>query len=235
MGLSSQLASSSLARPGVCTSSTRPASPYNGQLIYETDTRKVYIHNGTSWVEQPTAGMVDAKGDLLVGTAADTAARLAAGSNNTVLVADSAATAGVKWADLSGISQPWTNFVPSWTGSVTNPSIGNGAIISRYIRIGNTVIMQGWILCGSTTTYGSGALFLSLPIEANLSITRCESFGQLLDASAGYPQYFGGGIFNNAFRIEWRLGNAAQVWQPTVPITMADGDQFRFTIIYEAA
>lgn len=49
MGLSSQLASSSLARPGVCTSSTRPASPYEGQVIYETDTDKVLVWNGSAW------------------------------------------------------------------------------------------------------------------------------------------------------------------------------------------
>lgn len=50
MGLSSQLASSSLARPGVCTSSTRPASPYEGQVIYETDTDRTLVWNGSGWV-----------------------------------------------------------------------------------------------------------------------------------------------------------------------------------------
>lgn len=33
----------------VCTSSTRPASPFDGQCIYETDTDKLRIYNGTSW------------------------------------------------------------------------------------------------------------------------------------------------------------------------------------------
>ncbi len=40
----------------------------------------------------------DAKGDLAVATAADTVARLAAGTNGTVLMADSTQTTGVRWA-----------------------------------------------------------------------------------------------------------------------------------------
>lgn len=84
-------------RPGVCTSTTRPSGPYNGQLIYETDTKKVYIYNGTSWVEQPTAGMVDAKGDLLVGTAVNAAARLAVGTNDQRIVAASGEVTGLKY------------------------------------------------------------------------------------------------------------------------------------------
>jgi hypothetical protein len=36
----------------VCTSGTRPSSPYNGQFIFETDTTKVFVFNSatTAWV-----------------------------------------------------------------------------------------------------------------------------------------------------------------------------------------
>lgn len=50
MPLSSQIGSSRVGKPGVCTSLTRPASPYQGMLIYETDTNDVLLFNGSSWV-----------------------------------------------------------------------------------------------------------------------------------------------------------------------------------------
>lgn len=36
-------------RPGVCTSTTRPTTPFEGQMIYETDTDKVLVYNGSAW------------------------------------------------------------------------------------------------------------------------------------------------------------------------------------------
>jgi hypothetical protein len=44
------------------------------------------------------ATAIDAKGDLIVGTGADTFARLAVGTNGHTLVADSAEATGLKWA-----------------------------------------------------------------------------------------------------------------------------------------
>ena len=46
--------------------------------------------------------IVDAKGDIIAATAADTVARLAVGANDTVLTADSTAATGLKWATAGG-------------------------------------------------------------------------------------------------------------------------------------
>jgi hypothetical protein len=56
-----------------------------------------------SWVAQDDSNaiqnaIVDAKGDLIGATAADTPARLAVGTNGQVLTADSAESTGLKWA-----------------------------------------------------------------------------------------------------------------------------------------
>jgi len=36
-------------KPGVCTSSTRPANPFEGQVIYETDTNNIRFWSGSAW------------------------------------------------------------------------------------------------------------------------------------------------------------------------------------------
>jgi hypothetical protein len=50
-----------------------------------------------------TAGVVDAKGDLIVGSADDAVARLGVGSNGQVLTAASGATYGVQWSDPAAV------------------------------------------------------------------------------------------------------------------------------------
>jgi hypothetical protein len=61
MAISSALGTGSLT-PGVCTSTTRPTAPFEGQLVYETDTDMMAIWNGTAWryvaATTPTNGTV---------------------------------------------------------------------------------------------------------------------------------------------------------------------------------
>ena len=37
-------------KPGVCTSTTRPASPFDGMVVSETDTDRLSVYNGSAWV-----------------------------------------------------------------------------------------------------------------------------------------------------------------------------------------
>jgi hypothetical protein len=53
--------------------------------------------------------IVDAKGDLIAASAADTPARLAVGNNGETLVADSSATTGLRWTGTPSASNPVLN------------------------------------------------------------------------------------------------------------------------------
>ena len=57
--------------------------------------------SGDVTITNTMATAIDAKGDLVVGTADNTFSRLAVGSNNTVLMADSTTATGLKWGSPS--------------------------------------------------------------------------------------------------------------------------------------
>ncbi len=58
--------------------------------------------SGAVTITNSMATAIDAKGDLVVGTAADTFSRLGVGTNGQILTADSAEATGMKWATAAG-------------------------------------------------------------------------------------------------------------------------------------
>jgi trimeric autotransporter adhesin len=79
---------------------------------------------------QPT--IVDAKGDLIAATAADTPARLAVGANDTVLTADSAEATGLKWSTPSSGGMTLLSTTTLSTNSVTISGI-SGSYKTLYV------------------------------------------------------------------------------------------------------
>lgn len=72
-----------------------------------------------------------AKGDMFIGSAANTYTKLSVGTNNFVLVADSTATTGTKWAltgSTLGVAAKGDLIVGTGVGTTTNLSVGNGAV-----------------------------------------------------------------------------------------------------------
>jgi len=125
-------------------------SPQEGQFAYTKDNNSLWYYTGSAWVasgatgdiEGVTAGVgitgggtsgtvtvtnsmataIDAKGDLVVGTGADTFSRLAVGTNTHILTADSAEATGLKWAAPAGGGKVLQVLQDTHTGMVTNNS-----------------------------------------------------------------------------------------------------------------
>ena len=72
----------------------------------------------------------DAKGDLLVGTAADTVGKLTVGANDTVLVADSSTATGLKWSAYDPLPSQSGNTGKYLTADGSSASWGTLSAIS---------------------------------------------------------------------------------------------------------
>jgi hypothetical protein len=87
-----------------------------------------------TWVAVDPLTILDAKGDLISATAADTPARLAVGSNGQVLTADSTAATGLKWATASSGNFPVltvSNYASNFSTSSTSFTDLTGYTITR--------------------------------------------------------------------------------------------------------
>jgi hypothetical protein len=105
-----------------------------------------------SWVAQDDSNaiqnaIVDAKGDLIAATAADTPARLAIGTNGQILTADSAESTGMKWATPA--SSGGMTLIS--TTSMTSSSTVTVSIPSGYTNLMVEVI--DWYINGNDAIY----------------------------------------------------------------------------------
>lgn len=88
--------------------------------------------------------------------------------------------------DLTYDGAAWTTFTPSWTGSTTNPSLGNGTVSAAYRLDGKTCFFRMHYTYGTTTNFGSGAWAWSVPIPV-LEFGTASMFCQDQSATLRYP------------------------------------------------
>lgn len=150
---------------------TNTASLVNPSIAYTLNNLQTQITNINP---EGSIGktLIDAKGDLIVGSANDLVSRLAVGSNNFVLMADSSSTLGVKWSApevSSSSSNTFTNkTISGSTNTITNISLTTGVTGTLPIANGGTGI----------TSFGSGvATFLGTPSSLNLASVITDETG----------------------------------------------------------
>lgn len=181
------------------------------------------------------ATIVDAKGDLIVATAADSVSRLAVGTNDYVLTADSAQATGMKWAAGGVPASAWTSYTPSWTSTGTAPAIGNGTLEGAYQQIGRTVNWRLRFQAGSTSTYGTGTYRWSLPVTAAAGAVVLGQ-GYAYDASTDAIAVFSGQASTSTTVTVLRTGSTGTyAYDKSIPWTWASGDQLFIGGAYEAA
>lgn len=99
-------------------------TPRPGYIYDTTDGVWYPIGTGAHSHSEIPKTIVDAKGDLIAGTAADTVSRLAVGTDGQLLTADSTQTTGIKWSDApnGGMTLLSTTTLTGTTVSVTGIS-----------------------------------------------------------------------------------------------------------------
>jgi hypothetical protein len=135
-----------------------------------------------TWVAQDDSNaiqntIVDAKGDLIAATAADTPARLAVGTNGQVLTADSAESTGMKWA------------TPTSTGGMTLINTGGTTLSGSSTTVSTIPSTYKQLYIVIDDFYGAGRNYLMC--EFNSDTTASNYFnggtrGTTSTANAAY-------------------------------------------------
>ena len=143
--------------------------------------------------------IVDAKGDIIAATAADTVSRLAVGANDTVLTADSTAGTGLKWATPASGGMTLLS-TTTLSGSSTTVSVAS-----------NTYVYLVAIVDGVTTSQNCNVF-----IQIN-SITGATAYRPLQQGSDGNTLTACNGIYLTVPNAGPALGtgNANNVWVNT--------------------
>lgn len=128
-------------------------------------------HTGITGVTSTTVAtdtIFNAKGDLPVGTGSDTSARLAIGANDTIPMADSGETTGIKWvASQTPSTQAFSDAAAQGTADTyargdhkhgMPASPGGGSSELNYVAFTSPVTISGTTEGGANTIVTSGSV-----------------------------------------------------------------------------
>lgn len=175
-------------------------TPSEGMVSYLTDTNATQFYDGAAWVSLIPNSLVTAKADLVTATGSGAPARLGVGSNDTLLVADSATSTGLKWATLTASQIPTLS-------SAKVPTLDIVAQTGNY-----TLALSD---AGDLVEMGSAsAITLTVPADASVAFPTGTKI-DILQTGAGQVTIAGaGGVTVNAtpgLKISARWGAATLI------------------------
>jgi hypothetical protein len=137
--------------------------------------------------------------------------------------------------NFKAIGDAWTSYTPTWTGSTTNPAIGNGTLAGYYLSAGKLTIARIELTMGSTTTYGTGSWRFTMPVTAQVPAGAGGNVGgaALFDTS-GSARYFRH-VFLATTTYVCMNDEAGVFVGQLAPFTWASGDSLAIQFTYEAA
>jgi hypothetical protein len=119
-------------------------------------------------------------------------------------------------------------YVPTWTASISNPSLGNGALTGEYFIANGMCQVTVTLTAGSTTTFGSGVWSFTLPITSR-SINLQRGSAIALDNGV---LYYAGSADAGGTAMQATFDQTTTQVQSTVPFTWANGDSLSMTVSY---
>ena len=131
---------------------------------------------------------------------------------------------------------PWTTYTPALTSSGTAPAAGNAVFLASYHQVGKRVHVVTKVTFGTTTTFGTGVLYLGLPVAQSANMN-----GQVLGSAFAFDTSAPVNRVAIAFfdgtnqRVFFRGATDGALIGATAPWTWANGDQLYFSGTYEAA
>lgn len=166
--------------------------------------------------------IVDAKGDILVGTGADTPGRLAVGTNGQVLTADSTTGTGLSWAT------PATGAISSW--SLLN-SGGTALTGAAKVTVSFSAQKQLLIVVVGASSANIADVFVRLNDNSALDYTFGQFGIRVTTNATNFAADSGGGaVYSNNDRIAiGRMGNnAAATVGSVIKVESADSTGWKY-------
>lgn len=212
-----------------CTSTTRPTTPYEGQAIYETDTKRTMTYINGVWEADVNATVVNplvgvyttarvanqAARDALFPSPAqfDAVFRKDLGYEETYLAAYNASTNPLGAATAGWYMYPQSP-ITRIVGSVVSNSTSSGVVKFVLPAVAQRVKLFGHVRINQTTSHAAGQTGVSFGFAAT---TGGVGTWTTQSGLSSYSMYPGGAALSNTMSVEFDIPVTAELTAGSTP------------------